>query len=76
MTFRVAALAACIAGGKLIVVDAIDSNAAAFYRHYDFEPPPNRPDRFVMKLSTAARALGIDWPKVGVSDESGYRRLL
>lgn len=54
--------AARIAGGKLIVVDAIDNDAIAFYRHHDFEPLPSRPDRLVMKLSTAARALGIPWP--------------
>jgi GNAT superfamily N-acetyltransferase len=54
--------AARVAGGKLIVVDAIDKDAAAFYRHHDFEPLPNVPDRLVMKLSTAARALGLSWP--------------
>ncbi len=54
--------AARIAGGKLIVVDAMDEGAAAFYRHHDFEPVPNRPDRLVMKISTAARTLGTDWP--------------
>lgn len=54
--------AARVAGGKVVVVDAIDQAAAAFYRHHDFEPLPNREDRLVMKLSTAARALGIDWP--------------
>ncbi len=54
--------AARLAGGKLVVVDAIDAGAAAFYRHHDFQPLPNRPDRLVMKLSTAARALGGDWP--------------
>lgn len=54
--------AARIAGGKLVVVDAIDTNATAFYRHHDFQPLPNRPDRLVMKLSTAARALRVDWP--------------
>lgn len=54
--------AARVAGGKLVVVDAIDAGAAAFYRHHDFQPLPSRPDRLVMKLSTAARALGVDWP--------------
>lgn len=54
--------AARVAGGKLVVVDAIDSDAEAFYRHHDFQPLPNRTDRLVMKLSTAARALGKDWP--------------
>jgi GNAT superfamily N-acetyltransferase len=53
--------AARVAGGKLVVVGAIDADAAAFYQHHDFEPLANRPDRLVMKLSTAARALGIDW---------------
>lgn len=54
--------AARVAGGKVVVVDAIDAGATAFYRHHDFQPLPNRPDRLVMKLSTAARALGLDWP--------------
>ena len=52
--------AARVAGGKIVV--AIDTEAAAFYRHHDFEPLPDRPDRLVMKLSTAARALDVDWP--------------
>lgn len=54
--------AARAAGGKVVVVDAIDEGAAAFYRHHDFEALPDRPDRLVMKLSTAARALGVGWP--------------
>ena len=54
--------AARAAGGKVVVVDAIDNGAAAFYRHHDFDALPNRPDRLVMKLSTAARALGVAWP--------------
>lgn len=54
--------AARVAGGKVVIVDAIDQTAAAFYRHHDFEPLPNRDDRLMMKLSTAARALGVDWP--------------
>jgi predicted N-acetyltransferase YhbS len=54
--------AARAAGGKVVVVDAIDEAAAAFYRHHDFEALPDRPDRLVMKLSTAARALGVAWP--------------
>jgi GNAT superfamily N-acetyltransferase len=54
--------AARTAGGKLVVVDAIDEGAAAFYRHHDFEPLADRPDRLVMKLSTVARALDVDWP--------------
>lgn len=54
--------AARIAGGKLVIVDAIDDKAAAFHRHHDFEPLPGQPDRLVMKLSTAARALNVQWP--------------
>lgn len=54
--------AARAAGGKVVVVDAIDEGAAAFYRHHDLEALPDRPDRLVMKLSTAARALGVGWP--------------
>jgi GNAT superfamily N-acetyltransferase len=50
------------AGGRLIVVDAIDDAAASFYRAHDFEPTPNNPHRLVMKFSTAAHALGVPWP--------------
>lgn len=54
--------AARVAGGRVVVVDAIDESAAAFYRHHDFAPLPNRANRLVLKLSTVARALGADWP--------------
>jgi GNAT superfamily N-acetyltransferase len=54
--------AARTAGGRIIVVDAIDDNAAAFYRAHDFQPAPSDPQRLVMKLSTAARALSLPWP--------------
>lgn len=50
------------AGGKLVVVDAIDDGAAAFYEHHDFARLPDNPTRLVMKLSTAAKELGIPWP--------------
>jgi GNAT superfamily N-acetyltransferase len=54
--------AARAAGGKVIVVDAVDDAATAFYLHHDFVSLPNRSDRLVMKISTAAKALGFDWP--------------
>jgi GNAT superfamily N-acetyltransferase len=54
--------AARAAGGRLIVVDAIDDNAASFYRAHDFQPSPADPGRLIMKLSTAARALELPWP--------------
>ncbi len=50
------------AGGKFVVVDAIDDNAADFYAHHEFEPMPDNPHRLVRKLSTIARALGQPWP--------------
>jgi GNAT superfamily N-acetyltransferase len=53
--------AARSAGGRLIVVDAIDDRAASFYRAHDFQPTPDE-RRLIMKLSTAATALGLPWP--------------
>lgn len=50
------------AGGKFVVVDAIDATAAAFYSHHEFEPMPVNPRRFTRKLSTIARAIGKTWP--------------
>lgn len=50
------------AGGRVVLVDAIDDGARAFYEHHDFSPIPGRPRRLVMKLSTAAKALGVAWP--------------
>lgn len=50
------------AGGKLVVVDAIDDDAAAFYEHHDFERLPGNSGRLVLKLSTVAKELGIPWP--------------
>ena len=51
-----------IAGGRLIVVDAIDQPAADFYGHHGFKPTPADPGRLVMKASTAAASLGVTWP--------------
>lgn len=50
------------AGGRLVVVDAIDDEAKAFYLHHDFQPIPGHDRRLVMKLSTAAKALDLAWP--------------
>jgi GNAT superfamily N-acetyltransferase len=54
--------AARLAGGRIVVVDAIDDNATRFYEHHDFQSLPDNAQRLVLKLSTAAKALGIDWP--------------
>jgi predicted GNAT family N-acyltransferase len=50
-----------IGGGRLIVVDAIDDEAQSFYEHYHFVPVTIRERRLVMKVSTAAKALGERW---------------
>jgi GNAT superfamily N-acetyltransferase len=54
--------AARSAGGRIVVVDAIDENAASFYRAHDFQPSPRDPLRLIMTLSTAAHALDLAWP--------------
>lgn len=54
--------AARAAGGKVLVVDAIDERAASFYRAHDFQPTGADLSRLVMKISTAARALELPWP--------------
>jgi GNAT superfamily N-acetyltransferase len=51
-----------VAGGKVVVVDAVDETAAAFYEAHDFAAVPGNPRRLVMKLSTVAKALGRPWP--------------
>jgi hypothetical protein len=48
-----------LAGGRLIVVDAIDDGAAAFYRKLDFIPVENNPHRLYMKVETARKVLRI-----------------
>jgi ribosomal protein S18 acetylase RimI-like enzyme len=52
-----------IGGGRLVVVDAIDDEAQSFYEHYHFVPVRKRERRLVMKVSTAAKALGERWRK-------------
>jgi hypothetical protein len=48
--------AADAAGGRLIVVDALNERAHAFYRRADFRPIPAT-QRLVMRMSTARAAL-------------------
>lgn len=50
--------AADAASGRLIMVDAIDDTAAAFYRHHDFQPVRDNPHRLAVKVSTVRKALG------------------
>lgn len=49
-----------LGGGRLIVVDAIDQNAHAFYQNLDFIPVEKNDHRLYMKVATARRILGID----------------
>lgn len=50
-----------IGGGRVIVVDAIDDAAHGFYEHFGFRPTPSSPGRLIIKASTAAASLGLDW---------------
>lgn len=52
-----AVAASDIAGARLVVVDAINPPAAAFYQHHGFTPVPENPHRLVQKLSDIASAL-------------------
>lgn len=45
--------------GRLIVVDAIDDSAAAFYRAHDFIPVKDNPLRLVLKVATARKLMGL-----------------
>ncbi|MDP8976045.1 MAG: N-acetyltransferase [Actinomycetota bacterium] len=51
-----------IGGGRVIVVDAINDRARGFYEHFGFRPIPADPNRLVMKASTAATSLSLEWP--------------
>jgi hypothetical protein len=50
-----------LAEEEVPVVDATDDEAQSFYEHYHFVPVQNRERRLVMKVSTAAKALGERW---------------
>ena len=52
-----ATAAVTAAGGRVIVVDAIDDRAARFYERYGFQPCPDLPLRLVRKASDVARSL-------------------
>lgn len=43
--------AAELTGGRLVVVDAFDDQAASFYRHYDFTPVKGNPHRLILKMA-------------------------
>jgi GNAT superfamily N-acetyltransferase len=60
LTRAVAAVTA--AGGRFIVVDAIDEPASDFYEHHGFGRLPGMDQRLVMKATDAARSLGLGLP--------------
>jgi GNAT superfamily N-acetyltransferase len=47
-----------LAAARLVVVDAIDEQAARFYEHYGFVRVPGSESRLVQKVSDVAAALG------------------
>jgi ribosomal protein S18 acetylase RimI-like enzyme len=51
-------MAAETLGTLVLVVDAKDEQAAAFYRHFDFIPFPSQPRRLFIPVSTIERLLG------------------
>ncbi|MBB5806748.1 GNAT superfamily N-acetyltransferase [Saccharothrix ecbatanensis] len=51
--------AADVASGRLLMVDAIDDHAAAFYRKHEFRPTAGNPLRLVVKIATLRKALGL-----------------
>jgi predicted GNAT family N-acyltransferase len=61
--------AASAAGGRLIVVDAINSRVAAYYHRRGFHPIKGDSLRLVMKVETAKRALSTG--RMTVSAQSG-----
>jgi GNAT superfamily N-acetyltransferase len=57
-----AVTAVLAAGGRLVVVDAIDQRAASFYEHHGFRRLPGTTSlRLALKASDAARSLGLEW---------------
>jgi GNAT superfamily N-acetyltransferase len=48
-----------LGGGRLIVVDALDEKAHAFYRGLDFIPVEKNSRRLYMKIAAARKALGV-----------------
>ncbi len=54
--------AATLAGGRVIVVDAIDDLARDFYERNGFRVLHDGSMRLVMKTSAAAKTIGAQWP--------------
>lgn len=46
----------------LIAAEMSPTVPAAYFDFHVLPDHPDHPDRLIMKLSTVARALGVDWP--------------
>lgn len=57
---RRAVAASDAAAARLVVVDAIDDNAAAFYRRWGFIDTPDNPNRLYRKMSDIRASLRSD----------------
>jgi hypothetical protein len=57
---RLAVLASDTAAARLLAVDAIDEQAAGFYRRWEFIDVPENPRRVFRKLSEIGRRLEAD----------------
>ncbi len=57
-TLEVCVDASAVGGGRIIVVDPIDAAATTFYEKYGFVPTLGTGSRLVMKVATAAVAIG------------------
>jgi len=56
-SLRKAVAAGEAAAARLVVVDAIDANAARFYERYGFIPAPEHPRRLYRRMKDIARSL-------------------
>jgi predicted N-acetyltransferase YhbS len=56
---RLAVVASDVAAARLVVVDAIDEHAAAFYRRWGFVEAPENPLRLYRKIADIRRSLGM-----------------
>src|SRR5699024_1632330 len=57
-TLEVCVDASAVGGGRIIVIDPIDAATTTFYEKYGFVPTLGAGSRLVMKVATAAAAIG------------------
>lgn len=54
-----AATAGSLIGARVLLVDALDENAAHFYRRYGFEVSPTHPRQLLIDLRVVAASAGL-----------------